>query len=373
MGETQHLENGSTVGSGSSDHRKYDILILGASYGSLLATKILLSGHNATLICREATAALFNSAGSIVRMPIKGREGLVEIHSGDLDGNLMASAPGGVDPSGYDLVVLAMQEPQYSAAGVRELLGRVAQSGVPTMAITNMPLLPYLKRISGLNTDNLRTCFLEPALWDDFDSDLLTLCSPDPQAFRPPEEKPNVLQVRLPTNFKAARFASPTHTQMLAQLEQDIAGARLDPGNADLVEVPVKLRVHDSIFVPLAKWAMLMAGNYRCVQPVQMRSIQEAVHGDLEASRSVYHWVVDLCIDLGGDPADFVPFEKYANAASSLASPSSAARALANGAHNIERVDKLVALIAAQHGKRLDVIDTTVGLVDDWLSRNRDN
>ena len=30
-------------------------------------------------------------------------------------------------------------------------------------------------------------------------------------------------------------------------------------------ELPVKLRVHDSIFVPLAKWAMLLTGNYRCV------------------------------------------------------------------------------------------------------------
>ena len=34
----------------------------------------------------------------------------------------------------------------------------------------------------------------------------LTLCSPDPQAIRPPGEKINVLQVTLPTNFKVARF-----------------------------------------------------------------------------------------------------------------------------------------------------------------------
>ena len=133
MGKRQISENGSIAESHSGDARKYDVLILGASYGSLLATKILLSGHNATLICRETTAALFNSSGSVVRMPIKARDSLVEIHSSDLAGNLIASQPNGVDPGAYDLVVLAMQEPQYSAFGVRELVGRIAASHVPVI------------------------------------------------------------------------------------------------------------------------------------------------------------------------------------------------------------------------------------------------
>ena len=66
-----------------------------------------------------------------------------------------------------------------------------------------------------------------------------------------------------------------------------------------------------------------------------------------------------------------VPFEKYANAAQSLGSPSSAARALAAGAQNIERVDRLVQSVAAQHGKRNAAIDEIVSLVDAWLVRNR--
>ena len=371
MGEVSGLAGDLTVSENDKTGSKYRVLILGASYGSLLSTKLLLAGHDTTLVCREATAALFNTEGSVVRTPIKAREGSVEVRSGELAGTLCASQPGDVDPSEFDLVILAMQEPQYSASGVRELLGRIAASRVPTMTVTNMPLLPYLKRIPGLDTDRLRSCFSEAALWDDFDPELLTLCSPDPQAFRPPEEKPNVLQVRLPTNFKVARFVSQAHTQMLLQLEQDIEAARFDLGDGDLIEVPVKLRVHESIFVPLAKWAMLMAGNYRCVQPDQMRPIKDAVHSNIEASRAVYDWVVNLCIDLGGQAADFVPFEKYAKAATLLANPSSAARALASGAQAIERVDKLVALIAAQRGMQLEAIDATVGIVDDWLTHNR--
>jgi hypothetical protein len=66
-----------------------------------------------------------------------------------------------------------------------------------------------------------------------------------------------------------------------------------------------------------------------------------------------------------------VPFEKYANAANGLAKPSSAARALAGGAPNIERVDCLVKTLAAQKGMQNDSVDQTVALVESWLARNR--
>jgi hypothetical protein len=66
-----------------------------------------------------------------------------------------------------------------------------------------------------------------------------------------------------------------------------------------------------------------------------------------------------------------VPFDKYAAAAQSLESPSSAARALAAGAPNIERVDRLVQSVAAQKGLRLPALDEIVARVDRWLERNR--
>src|SRR5467141_2554533 len=342
------------------------ILILGASYGSLLAIKLLLAGHTVRLICLPAEADLINKEGTRVRMPVKGREGLIEVDSRKLPGKLSASLPTEVKPADYDLVALAMQEPQYRSPGVRELLDAVAKARVPCMSIMNMPPLPYLKRIPGIDTDALRSCYTDPSVWDAFDPKLMTLCSPDPQAFRPPEEKINVLQVRLPTNFKSARFDSETHTAILRRLESDIEAARFDG-----IELPVKLKVHDSVFVPLAKWAMLLAGNYRCVLKDSVRPIKEAVHSDLEASRAVYNWVIKLCVTLGANEKDLVPFEKYANAALSLLTPSSAARALANGAPNIERVDRLVQTIAAQKGMRLAAVDQTVALVDGWLEKNR--
>lgn len=73
----------------------------------------------------------------------------------------------------------------------------------------------------------------------------------------------------------------------------------------------------------------------------------------------------------GADPDDLVPFDKYAAAARSLASSSSAARALAGGATAIERVDKLVQAVAATRGMRHPLVDETVALVEGWLARNR--
>ena len=45
----------------------HKILILGASYGSLLGTKLALAGHTAHLVCLPAEADLINSEGAIVR------------------------------------------------------------------------------------------------------------------------------------------------------------------------------------------------------------------------------------------------------------------------------------------------------------------
>src|SRR5437016_638841 len=266
------------------------ILIFGASYGSLLAIKLLLAGHTVRLVCLPAEADLINREGAIVRLPVKGRDGLVEMHSKKLPGKLCAGGTTAFKPADSDLVALAMQEPQYRSPGVRELLDAVAKARVPCMSIMNMPPLPYLERIPGVSADACRSCYTDPTVWDRFDPALMTLCSPDPQAFRPPEEKLNVLQVRLPTNFKSARFPSDAHTAILRRLEADIEAARFEN-----LELPVKLKVHESVFVPLAKWAMLMAGNYRCITKEGIRSIKEAVHTNIEASRSVYDWVVKLC------------------------------------------------------------------------------
>jgi hypothetical protein len=348
----------------------YKILILGASYGSLLGAKLLMAGHDVTLVCRPQTARLINAEGTAVRIRLKGEDAHRTIRSGDHSGRLDATAPEAADPAAYDLVCLAMQEPQYAVHALWTLMVRIAEARVPCLSIMNMPPLPYLKRIPGLDSARLDTAYTNAHVWDRFDPDLMTLCSPDPQAFRPPEEAANVLHVGLPTNFKAAAFAKVQHNAMLKRLEADVDAVRLDGPNGPC-EVPVKLRVFDSLFVPLAKWSMLLTGNYRCITAGAPRPIREAVHGDLATSRAIYAHVDALARRLGAEAADQVPFEKYARAAESLLKPSSAARAVASGAPAIERVDRLVQLIGRSLGLEHPEIDRVVATVDARLAENQ--
>ncbi len=342
------------------------ILILGASYGSLLGTKLLAAGQDVTLVCRAKTAALINEEGTEVRIRLKDEDTHRVFRSDDLVGRLDAKTPSDVDLDRYDIVALAMSEPQYGDPEIRVLLDRIARAGLPCLSIMNMPPLPYLRRIPGLDADRLGAAFCSADIWANFRPGLVSLCSPDPQAFRLPDCAANVLQVGLPTNFKAAPFEDPRHTEMLKELEAAIDAVRVDGK-----EVPVKLKVHDSLFVPFAKWAMLLTGNYRCVQPVGVQAIRDAVTGDLEKSERIYRTVATIVARLGADAEAGVPFEKYARAAEGLLKPSSAARAIDGGAEQIERVDLLVQLIADQMGFAAPEIDEVVATVNGRLAANR--
>lgn len=112
-----------------------------------------------------------------------------------------------------------------------------------------------------------------------------------------------MLQVTLPTNFKVAPFGGVKATAMLKQLQQDIEAIRY-PVNGAMAQLPVKLKVHDCLFLPLAKWSMLLAGNCRCVQAESARSIAEAVHSDTGKSRQMYDWVKSACRKLGASNDD---------------------------------------------------------------------
>lgn len=345
-----------------------NILILGASYGSLLGSKFAAAGHDVTLVCRIETAKLINAKGTEVRIKLRDEESHRSFFSRALTGSTTAVTPEQALPEEFDLVCLAMQEPQYSHPSLRDLLARIAKAKVACMSIMNMPPLPYMKRIPALDYGELRDAYLNPEIWDLFDPGLMTLCSPDPQAFRPPNEDPNVLHVGLPTNFKVSKFDDPKLDAVLETLEADVNAYQIDGK-----DVPVKLRVFDSLFVPFAKWAMLATGNYRCITPNGPQSIRDAVHSDISKSQEIYEFVNKVVERLGADPADMVPFAKYAAAAENLLKPSSAARAVFSGAKNIERVDKLTKSTANSLGMSHPAIWESVQIVDTLLAANNAN
>ncbi len=228
----------------ASKPKTYKILLMGASYGSLLASKLLFGGHSIHLVCLPAEADLINAEGFKVRLPVRGRSEPVLLESRKLPGKVTAGPATGVNPRDYDLVGLCMQEPQYRSPGVRELLDAVGKSRVPCMSIMNMPPLPYIKRIPGLDYKALEAAYTDPRVWDSVDPKKITLNSPDPQAIRPPDGKANELLVTLPTNFKCARFDSEQDTAIVRKLEKDVEAARFDAPEGK-IELPVKLRVYE--------------------------------------------------------------------------------------------------------------------------------
>ena len=72
----------------------YNILLMGASYGSLLASKLLFGGHSIHLVCLPAEAELINAEGFKVRLPVRGRKEPVLLESRKLPGKVTAGACG---------------------------------------------------------------------------------------------------------------------------------------------------------------------------------------------------------------------------------------------------------------------------------------
>jgi hypothetical protein len=129
------------------------------------------------------------------------------------------------------------------------------------MSIMNMPPLPYLARIPGIDAAKCADAFTDPTVWASFDPKLVTLCSPDPQAFRPPEEPMNVLQDAPADQFqgRALRFRR-------AHADPSRPGGRYRGPRALTGWSSRKAQGARFDLRALAKWAMLLAGNYRCVR-----------------------------------------------------------------------------------------------------------
>jgi len=160
---------------------RHKILIMGASYGSLLGTKLALAGHAVHLICLPAEADLINKEGAIVRMPVKDAKAWFEINSKKLPGTMTAGGTAGVKPSDYDTG-------RAGDAGGRQYRspGRARAARTPWRAprfpacrSLNMPPLPYLKSAF---QDSARTACAAAipirSVWDGFDPKVMTAVQP---------------------------------------------------------------------------------------------------------------------------------------------------------------------------------------------------
>lgn len=347
-----------------------NVLFLGASFGVVLGMRIAAAGHRVTFTCRGQEAELINRGKLTLRIATKQHTSPLDIAPSHCRIVPVAAAPDDIDPRRHDLVCLAMQEPQYSSPGVRDLIERIAAAGIPCLSIMNMPLPPYLAKIEALGGRTTEAAFTEARLWEGMDAAVFTMASADPQAKRLDVEDRLLISVTLPTNFKVAPFERPRDQAMLERLAEDIDGTRIEHEGA-LCQPCVRLRPHPSNHIPLSKWPMLITGNFRCLTDGQPFSIGEAVGRNLRESRVLYEWITEICLVLGADKSIMVPFDVYFAAAESLTLPSSLARGLFAGATAAERVDVLIQALAGRHGMSHPVLDRIVGEVSAVLEKNR--
>ena len=346
----------------------YRILVLGASYGLLFAVRAALGGHHVTVACRDAEATRINAEGPVIHAMARksGAPILVSRETADLD--VVAITPENADPAHYDLIVLAMQEPQFAAPDIRALAFRIAASERPVISIMNMAPPPYLKRLAGVWAHELAQAYHAPDVWEAFAPNSFTHSSPDPQAVRTDPALSHHLKVSLPSNFKIAPFERVGPNEMLRQICRSANRAPMLK-QQDL-RPPVLLVAGGSAFTPLAKWPMLITGNYRCLDDAGLSSIADTVTRDEGTSRHIYESVQALCRTLGAAPEDLVPFDTYCAAARQLSAPSSVARALFQSATKVERMDRVILQLMHAHGLPSRDIQNITDRIDRTVAQN---
>ena len=323
------------------------VLVIGASYGLLPAAKIAAAGMSVTVIGHPEEVAAINRDGVEVHfdpqrclVPPMGASGL------------SAKTTEAVKPDDYDLVILAVQEPQARAPEIAALLEKLGVSH-PIASIMNMPPAPFLSRNAALKSLIKPGVYSSSEVWAEMADSQMTLASPDPQAYRFDPDRPGALQVSLASNFKFAPFEDPEDQALLVQVCRRTSRVRAPWG-----KVPVNFVTKSSLFTPLAKWPMLVTGNCRCLNDyLAPHSIREAVNKNTAESRSLYEAINAALRDIGTPSETLVPFDHYVAASQKLSRPSSMAMALARGAVAVERIDLLVLELLLHSPAQPQVID----------------
>ena len=349
------------------------ILVLGASYGLVLGLKAAHSGHRVHFVCREHEVELINAGKAYLRLPSKTDGSVVTLSAEKAQCKPAAYTPEDLPNLDYDLCVLAMQEPQFSSPELTQLVAEIGKANIPLLSIMNMPLPIFLKGKVAFSVDELSGVWQSISAWQWLDATRFSAASPDPQAMMIQNSDALSVHVNHAANIKVAPFANTNDQQVLIDLAQSIDGLRVQQ-NGKMHQLGMRLVAHSNELVSMAKWPMLITGNFRCWTSQGPVSIADAVHSDLDQSRLVYEWVGNLCAGLASEAnlpsPPLVSFERYAQAAKSLTLPSSLARGLAAGATRVERVDLLLQGLASQRGMASPQLSIIVDSVNDALKYN---
>tara|TARA_B110000305_G_C19406756_1_gene623198 strand:- start:806 stop:1852 length:1047 start_codon:yes stop_codon:yes gene_type:complete len=344
---------------------KYNCLIVGASYGSLLAMKLIMAGHSVKIVGQNHEVDAINKKGINVSIKTKLKQKKLILNSKNYSKNLKAIDSSKVNCKEIDIAFFALKEIHFSQNNIIELVKQLAEHKVPAVALMNMPPLTILKKNENLKTKNYKNYYLNPEIWEIFDQKNLTATSADPQTICNICDGMVSHTVTLNSNFKISKFQNFKHDRMLINLENDIKNIRVNNQR-----VPILLKIYESKYIFMTKWPMLITGNYRCFTAKGIRSIKESVFHDLKYSEKIYNSIYNLCIKLGCSKNDLVEFRHYANAAKKLIYPSSFSREIDKNKISVERLDKLIKKISEEQSVKLNFLNDITEKIELRLDNN---
>lgn len=338
------------------------IHIFGASYGIVVATKLLMAGYNVKCICKREEAESLNDKGFIINIPGYLNTTL-KIFSKDLPGKFIAADPTSLEKEQISLVFLAMQESQYEDQDLSKILFFIAKNKIPCVSIMNMPPSIYLKNLKIKNYNKTKDFYKNFDIWNYFNLDYFTHCSADPQMYRTNLNEGNIFAVRLASNFRIANFVNAKCAKLIHEISSKVKSSRLIFKDKK-IRVPINFNIFDSKYIPLGKWPMLITGNYRCLDNLKLKSIKDAVLENIQESQLIYNDVSNLCCLLGANKNDLISFETYLKVINKLDAPSSVARMASSGTKNFERFDKLIQFLANENKIKIHGLEKIVSNFD---------
>lgn len=333
-------------------------LIFGASYGSLIAAKLIEANHNVKIFCSEKELELIQKFNLKVTInSISKKQYKFEYKLND---QFQVYSSYDFSLNDIDIVFFAMQEHHFNSENLVKILNDISKKKIPIVSILNLLPYTYLSKFKKVKVDNIQNVYKSLKIWDKINTKFFTTTSPDPQIFFPNREYDNSMIVTLPSNFKVAKFEDDKSNQILDKLSHSIRS----------LKHPIQIKIYDTSFVPLAKWPMLICGNYRCVKKKDFLPICDVVNSDLLLSEKIYNQVIFLCKKIGAENDIFVPFNHYQKRSKMLTGPSSVAKALKNGSNTVERTDILISQIADQFKIKIDGLDEIVNNINNWIKHN---
>lgn len=337
------------------------VLVVGASYGLLIASLFLVRNIKVTIFCFDEEARSIYDGGLSVGVsdpnsPGFYREAQVPIENLKLVTN---SSELIAELDVIDVMFLAVSEPYLYGPDLSSILLAANAFNVPRVSLMNIPTPSFLCKRFSFDQDEIKSSYLDyQQLLRLLPEELTMICNPEPQVFRPGAAL-NTIQVRLGGTFRVCRSSAGDSSLVLDSLLQNMA--EHDP----VAALPASIKSYDSTFIGLSKLPMLMAGNYRCFDGQgRLISIFEAVSTDLSLSEAIYESVLDLLRFMGARRSELIPFRLYVKASSKLTAPSSICRAVYQGAAWVERADRLVHSLMMSFGCDELLIDEIVRNID---------